>query len=306
MRISVVTALAIGAARLACLSGGAAPAGGQEAQTAARKQAPVAPPAPPPEEQAKLVETVRGYALHYTETLPDFICLEQNRRYTDSSGQGQYRVADVLTAKLSFFNQREEYTLMSQNGRAVTKASYSSVEGTFSVGDFGTAMHDIFDPASQATFAWKRWTVLRGRLAHVFSYRIPVEHSKFAIEYRGESERGLLKILVGYRGSIFVDKDLNTIVRIEEEAASIPPSFPVKQAEETLDYDFTTVGEREYFLPLVATLELHARADAWSKNVKEFSNYQKFSSDAVIKFDGQELPPLPDDKTKEQAPRKAK
>src|ERR1039458_5889130 len=34
-----------------------------------------------------------------------------------------------------------------------------------------------------------------------------------------------------------------------------------------------------------------------------FRLYRKFSADAVIKFDGQELPPLPDDKTKEQAPQ---
>ena len=44
---------------------------------------------------------------------------------------------------------------------------------------------------------------------------------------------------------------------------------------------------------------MHSRAAA-TKNVKEFRLYRKFSTEAVIKFDGQELPPLPDDKTKEQ------
>jgi hypothetical protein len=303
-RMACVVACAIAAMSATCSRGWAASE--QTPAEAARKPAPVAPPPPSPEEQAKLLETVRGYALHYAETLPDFICLEQNRRYTDSTGLGQFLLADVLTARLSFFNQREEYKLVSQNGRAVANQSYSSVEGAFSMGDFGTGMHDIFDPASQAAFAWKRWTVLRGRLAHVYSFRIPVEHSQYSIEYRSGSEPGLLRIKVAYRGSIFVDKDLNMVVRIEQEAVNIPPSFPIKQAQATLDYDFTTVGDREFFLPLVATLELHARADAWSRNVKEFRNYQKFSADAVIKFDGQELPPLPDEKTKEQAPRKVK
>jgi hypothetical protein len=41
----------------------------------------------------------------------------------------------------------------------------------------------------------------------------------------------------------------------------------------------------------------------WAKNVKEFRLYRKFSADAVIKFDGEELGPLPDDKTKEQTPQ---
>src|ERR1035438_1142673 len=83
----------------------------------------------------------------------------------------------------------------------------------------------------------------------------------------------------------------------------IMPSFPIQQAEETLDYDFTEIGDSEFFLPLVANLKMHSRGGMWTKNVKEFRLYRKFSADAVIKFDGQELPPLPDDKTKEQAPQ---
>jgi hypothetical protein len=163
------------------------------------------------------------------------------------------------------------------------------VDGAVSTGDFGSSMYEIFDPASHATFVWKRWTMLRGRLSHVFSYRIPLEFLKHTLEW-GERESNVQKIKVGYRGSIFVDKDLNTIVRIDQEAVNIPPSFPIKQAQETLDYDFTRIGDSEFFLPLAATLEMHSRSDKWTRNVKEFRLYQKFSTDAVIKFDGQELP----------------
>ena len=146
--------------------------------------------------------------------------------------------------------------------------------------------------------------MLRDRLTQVYSYRIPLESSKYFIEW-GEREGKVEKVKVAHRGSIFVDNDLNMIVRIDQEPVNIPPSFPIAQARQTLDYDFTKVGEREFFLPLVATLEMHARGGIATKNVKEFRLYQKFSADAVIKFDG-ELPPLSDDKTKEQAPRKSK
>ncbi len=277
----------------------------QAARPAARQSLLVAPAPPSPKEQATLIDHVREYALNYTRRLPDFICLEQNRRYADTTGMEAWRLVDVLTARLSFFNRQEEYRLISQNGRAVKDQSYISMDGAVSTGDFGSSMYEIFDPASHATFVWKRWTTLRGRLAHVFSYRIPLEFSKYTLEW-GERESDVQRIKVGYRGSIFVDKDLNTIVRIDQEAVNIPPSFPIKQAQETLDYDFTKIGDGEFFLPLVATLEMHSRGDMWTKNVKEFRLYQKFSADAVIKFDGQELPPLPDDKTREQAPRKSK
>lgn len=113
------------------------------------------------------------------------------------------------------------------------------------------------------------------------------------------------RIKAGYHGSVYVDKDYNTIVRISQEAENIPPSFPVSEAKEVLDYDFTKIGDSDFFLPLIATVRMHA-GRLWSKNEKEFRLYRKFSADAVIKFDGSELPPLPEDKTKEQPPQPPK
>jgi hypothetical protein len=275
----------------------------QEAQPPAPKPVYVPPRPPSSEQQAMLLDEVRHYAVNYTHRLPDFICLEQTRRYVDANGREAWRLVDVLTARLSYFNQKEDYKLLSKNGRVVTDVSYASVGGAFSMGDFGTDMRDIFDPARHASFAWERWATLRGRRTHVFSYRVPLEFSRYTIGYQGEQKDGVQRIKVGYRGSVFVDKELKMIVRIAQEALNIPPSFPIQQAEETLDYDFTKIGDSEFFLPLVANLKMHSRGGMWTKNVKEFRLYRKFSADAVIKFDGQELPPLPDDKTKEQAPQ---
>jgi hypothetical protein len=80
----------------------------------------------------------------------------------------------------------------------------------------------------------------------------------------------------------------------------------VQEAKETLDYDFTKIGDSEFFLPLVAELRMHS-GRVWTKNVKEFRLYRKFSADAVIKFDSEEMPPpLPEEKTKEQPPQSPK
>src|ERR1700691_4558047 len=172
------------------------------------------------------------------------------------------------------------------------------------MGDCGTGMRDFFQPRSHASFAWDRWTTLRGRRTHVFSYRIPLEFSQYIIE-SGVSKDDVQRITVGYHGSVFVDKEYTTIVRITQEADNIPPTFPVQEAKETLDYDFTKIGDSVFFLPLMATVRMHA-GRIWDKNEKEFRLYRKFSADAVIKFDDKEMPPLPDDKTKEQPPQPPK
>jgi len=258
-------------------------------------------PTPSSEEQAKLLGEVRHYASNYTHSLPNFICLEQTRRYADPYGREAWRLLDVFTARLSYFNQKENYKLASRNGRMVKDTSYESAGGALSEGDFGTTMRDIFDPASGASFAWEGGTTLRGHQTQVLSYRVPLR--LYAIEYQGEQEDGVQRTKVAYRGSLFVDKESHTILRITHEAVNIPPSFPVRDARETLVYDFVRIGDSDFLLPLVAVLQMRIQTFSgavWTKNVKEFRLYQKFSADAVINFDGKELPPLPLDKTKEQ------
>ena len=263
------------------------------------------PQRPSPEEQAKLLDQMRAYSIGYAQRLPDFICLEQTFRYVDATGMQAWRLVDVLTARLSYFDQKEDYKLVSQNGHPVGDVSYASVPGAFSTGDFGTHMRELFDPANHAAFSWKRWTTLRGRLTQVFSYKVPLEHSTYTVEYRGEQTEqkgGVQRVKVGYRGLVYVDDALHTIVRIAREPLNVPPSFPIKQVEDTVDYDFVKIGDSQYFLPLVANLEMRSRNE-FTRNVKEFRLYRKFSSEAEIKFDGQGLPPLPEDKTKEQPPQ---
>jgi hypothetical protein len=263
-------------------------------------------PAGPPsaEQQARLLDEVRHYALNYTQRLPDFICLEQTHRYIDDTGQAAWRPVDVITARLSYFNQKEDYKLVTPDGRVDPNASYASVAGVFSMGDFGTTMRDIFDPASQTRFAWEKWTTLRGRLTQIFSYRVPLR--LYTIAYQGAHKGDVGRIKVAYRGSVLVDKELNAIVRITHEALNIPPSFPIRDAKETMDYDFVKIGESEFLLPLVATLQVRTQmysGKVWTRNVKEFRLYRKFSADAVIKFAGPDLTPLPDNQIKQQPPQ---
>jgi len=262
----------------------------------------VPPPPPPSEEQASLLAEVREYALNYSRTLPDFICLEQTRRYVNTTGEDSWRSSDIITARLTYFNQREDYKLVSQNDRPITEGSYMSVGGASSMGDFGSTMREIFEAASNTHFAWERWTTLRHRPTQVISYRVPLEFSKYSLEYQGDAKDPGQRVIAGYHGSIFVDTELHTVVRITVEADNIPASFPIQQAKTTLDYDFTKIGDQEFLLPLVADVRMHA-GRLWTKNVKEFRMYRKFSADAVIKFDSDEVPPLPDDKTKEQPPQ---
>ncbi|MES1260429.1 MAG: hypothetical protein ABUS49_01745, partial [Acidobacteriota bacterium] len=81
---------------------------------AAPKPAPpkyVEPPAPPPADQEKILAEVREYALNYTKSLPNFICLQVTRRSVDPHYQpgsrGSWSPSDTIHEKLSYFDQQE-------------------------------------------------------------------------------------------------------------------------------------------------------------------------------------------------------
>ncbi|MCL4402175.1 MAG: hypothetical protein M1436_05885, partial [Acidobacteria bacterium] len=222
------------------------------------KQAPPPKPAeiPPPsaEEQRALLDEVRDIATNYTKSLPNFICTQVTRRYFDPSGLEMWRADDVLTARLSYFEQKEDYKLILVNNR-LTDQNYQSLGGATSTGEFGSMLKELFERRSQARFEWARWATLRGRRTYVFSYRVAQPNSQWHIDYEHSQE-----IIAGYRGEVFIDRDTHMITRITLEAEDVPPSFPVQQAKTVLDYDFAKIGEREYLLPMRAEVRMRSNS----------------------------------------------
>jgi hypothetical protein len=270
--------------------------------------APKAPPppqrtlaVPPYGEQQKAIAAARDYALNYSLSLPDFICLQVTRRYYDRryrpGEEGSWAVLDRLAEKLSYFDQHEKYEPISQNDNSLYGKTSEELGGALSRGEFGTLLKEIFDPASDAEFEWKRWGLLRGHLSHVFAYNIDRAHSKETISYNKTQQ-----VTPAYHGEVFVDKDTNTILRVTVEPEP-PADFPVQNIHQVLDYSSVDISGQKFWLPLVSQVIM--RSDGvGSKNEVEFRSYRKYSADTSIKFDsGTEDDQVPDDQKKEQTPK---
>ena len=255
---------------------------------------PPPPPPPPHDEQDFIIQEVRDYALNYTKSLPDFICLQVTRQSFDPNGADNYRNYGTILAKVSYFEQHEKYELMSVNDKFTT-ASYESVGGTISSGEFGSMMREIFEPETDAEFHWLRWATLRGHRAHVYTYVVDQPHSRWSIEDRTAHER----ISPGYSGLIYVDRDTHMVMRITLKAEGIPAGFPIQEADDRLDYDNADINGHSFVLPMMAQVHLKA-GRVNQRNDIEFRGYRKFSADTTLKFDDVAIDPLPDDKTKEQ------
>lgn len=256
---------------------------------------PAAPAIPPPSaaEQADIIEKAREYALGYSKRLPDFICMQVTRRYIDPSGLEFWRNADTITTRLSYFDQKEDYKVITINGR-MSDVAYQKLDGATSSGEFGTMMRELFEAQTAARFEWQRWGTLRGKRNHVYSYFVAQPNSKWTVSYERRDTT-----TPGYRGLIYIDRDTLEVSRITLEA-DLPPSFPIQMANTILDYDSTDISGARFMLPLRAEVRMRAGKDL-VKNEVEFRMYRKFGADSSIKFDTPE--PLPSDAVTEQPPK---
>jgi len=272
-------------------------------QVEAPASLPVRPP-PTAEEQAKIIDAVRDYALNYSADLPDFICTEvQRRSYAAPPGtryggprgsQPSYQLNDTLTIRLSYVDQKEDYKPVLVNGALTTK-DYKSLGGTIISGDFGSMLKQIFERETEARFEWDHWSTLRGKLTMAFAYHVPQDRSQYRVSW--EQGNGM-SIVPGYSGLIFVDPQTHVVVRVTLKPDNMPPDFPIHYIETTLDYDYADISGHTFLLPIkdetLSTLD-----DELSKVDTEFHNYHKYSAESELKFDTDTPDPLPPEKTKE-------
>jgi hypothetical protein len=94
------------------------------------------------------------------------------------------------------------------------------------------------------------------------------------------------QVRVAMRGMAYVDREAAEAMRISFEPEGIPKGFPIVGEHEVVDYDWAEIGGARFLLPRRASLRLEGK-DGMSRNVKEFVNYRKFTSEAKIDFEKQ-------------------
>ena len=134
---------------------------------------------------------MREYALNYSKSLPNFLSTQVVRRYQAGAPGSRYAAqytepawqqVDLLTLRLSYFDQKEEYKLIMHNNSA-TQQDFRDVGGATSTGEFGSMLRDIFEPRTHARFEWDGWATLRGQLVMAFHYNVEQKYSQWGIEY---------------------------------------------------------------------------------------------------------------------------
>ena len=244
---------------------------------------------PPSTEGTELLERTRNVTLAAANAMPDFIVKQLIRRSVAYGTTTNWIPQDTLSIAVGYrANQGEEYRLLSVNGvpaaeEAKESNNYSKyVKGATSSGvEYISAQADIFKPESQTEFRMVDTDVVRNRRTVVYEFVVKKENSKLTLSVSD----GGGSTVAGSRGRLWIDRELDRVLRFEQIATEIPTGFPITAASSVIDYDWVDINERKYLLPTHSEILLttsQPRFVLQSRNDVRFRAYQKFGAELKV------------------------
>jgi hypothetical protein len=261
----------------------APPPGTPAPALSARNEPPAAESEPPvrgpqrPEEV--VIEKARAASGNFLESLPNYVCQEIMTRYQSEPGSKNWQPLDIVSMALVYESGHESYRNLQINGKS-TKKNIEDLSGSWSTGEFGSVLADVFSPYTAADFEYRKESRSAGRASLVYDFSVEREHSHWRIMVASQL------IQPSYTGSVWIDKETHRVLRIEMQATHIPDAFPSDHVEMATDYEFVRFADRQFLVPVHAeNLGCQRDTGSCSRNTIDFRNYHRFSGESSITFD---------------------
>jgi hypothetical protein len=274
-------------------------------EEADRRRASPATVVRPNEAEARAVlESARQATRQAAGAMPDFVVKQLITRARALGETKNYRVLDHLTVGVSYRESEggERYRLLAVDGvptatpDARERGNYEQDSGASSTGEFVSMLKELFSDEAKAKFEAVDTDTIRERRALIYEYEVKLENSQQTLSFKAARGADPLVARVGSRGRVWIDRETFRVLRLENVATEIPAGFPISGAVNTIDYDWVTIAERKYLLPVRAEVELTSVAQGQifqARNEIRFRNYQKFGAEVKIVEEGdfEEEPP---------------
>jgi len=231
---------------------------------------------PSSDEVRQLLADTKDRALHYVESLPNFMCIEVTSRSFDSNGGGRWKLRDTVTELLRYQNKTESRTMLEIDGKPATNAR-EGMKGTFSSGELGGVLRAVFSDKAKADFEWKETDTLGTSTVQVFDYHIEQKNSEFSVVGMNN-----LQVMVGFHGQVYIDAAAHNVRRITLIADDLPKNFPTHYTSIAVDYDYVSINSHDYLMPITAQLRLKEGRHQAAMNNMEFRDYRRFGSSIRI------------------------
>jgi hypothetical protein len=243
---------------------------------------------PSEKEAQELLERTRNVTLAAANAMPDFLVKQIIKRSVAYGTTTNWIPQDNLTIAVGYrANQGEEYKILTVNGmpageevQASRDYSKYAPKGASSSGvEYISALADLFKPESKTEFRMVDTDTIQTRRTIVYEYVVKRDNSQLTLGFEDA------KALAGSRGRVWIDRELDRVLRFEQIATEIPPDFPITAASSLIDYDWVNINEHKYLLPShseIVMTTVNPKFVLQSRNDIRFRNYQKFGAELKV------------------------
>lgn len=233
-------------------------------------------PAPTADQMHDVIESARQRALAWSDTLPNFLCIELTDHSVDPDGKGNWHHKDSMVQLMRYLDHQESRTTIELNGQ---KSSVEAADLDFahSVGEFGGMFQLVFDPSAKAQFTWKESDVLDGQPVQVFAFQVDRQNSGFDLTGLNNRQHA-----VAFHGLLYLDPATRSVRRITLSADDIPQNLQVRATTISVDYAWVSINNHDYLMPARGAVSLREGKHQAVLNEFEFRDYRRFGSQIRI------------------------
>ena len=255
-----------------------------------RRVNPTASALPSDTEGRELLDRTRNVTLAAANAMPDFLVKQIIKRSYAYGTTGNWRQQDNLTVAVGYrANAGEEYRLLTVNGmpagdevKAGNDYSRYAPRGASSSGvEYISSLANVLKPESNTEFKIVDTDLIKDRRTVVYEYVIKKDFSQLTLTVADTAARAT----VGSRGRIWIDRELDRVLRFEQIATEIPRDFPIMAASSLIDYDWVMINERKYLLPVQSQILItsaQGQIVLQSRNDVRFRAYQKYGAELKV------------------------
>ncbi len=239
---------------------------------------PVTNPVQPPTEDEiqSLIGDAQKHAMGYSESLPNFMCVEVTNRSVDATGTGNWKHRDTIAELLRYRDKAESHTMLEINGEPSTtdrEALLRQKGSTLSGGELGGVLKAVFAPSAKADFKWKETAALGSGTVQVFDYHVEKGNSMYSVVGSNDQQ-----LMVAFHGQVYIDSATRNVRRVSLEAEGMPKDFPTQASVMGVDYDYVVINGRDYLMPISAEVRVRQSHRQAVLNTIEFRDYKKYGS----------------------------
>lgn len=275
---------------------------------------------PPVAAQQAMVNSAVQYVAVTFKGLPNFLATRMTRSFDDtplvvthsgwSPSDNELHLAGTFNQEVTYRDGREAgLHAVATSGKDARHGAQPP--GLTSTGEFGPVLITVLRDISRGKIKWSHWETVKDRPAAVFEYQIPEGSSHYAVNFccvRSSAQPGAFgggsarlgdednsyRGTPGYHGTITIDPDTGTILRITMDP-ELKANGPIMKSAVEVVYGPVEIGGKTFTCPVRSTAISAARSQLGGDmsdrtilriNEVTFTNYHRFGSSSQIVASG--------------------